>query len=382
MGEALPLQGDFCIAYKLVMVPRQRKNARGRSIIEEVMDPVSQGVVGAAFAQAAAKRTTLATVAWYGALGGMAPDLDVLFQSPTDPILFLEFHRQFTHSLVFIPIGALLVFAVLRSIANRVRMLQGLSAGQAYLACLMGYATHGLLDACTSYGTQLLWPFSNARIAWDTMSIVDPLFTVPLVVLVVAASRSKRVWLSWLACAWMLSFFAFGWLQQERALQAASQVAQIRGHEPLRLSVKPSFANLLVWKAIYEFDGYYYVDAVRVGTRAHWYPGARVRKLDLARDFPGLGPATRQAQDIERFRWFSDDYLSVTEESPRIVDMRYSLVPNEIDPMWGIDIDATDPDSHVAWWSSRELTEIKQGAFFGMVLGLGGVPLIESEVSR
>ena len=141
------------------------------------MDPVSQGVVGAAFAQAAAKRTTLATVAWYGALGGMGLDLDVLFQSPTDPILFLEFHRQFTHSLVFIPIGALLVFAVLRSIANRVRMLQGLSAGQAYLACLMGYATHGLLDACTSYGTQLLWPFSNARIAWDTMSIVDPLFT-------------------------------------------------------------------------------------------------------------------------------------------------------------------------------------------------------------
>ena len=340
MGEALPLQGDFCIAYKLVMVPRQRKNARGRSIIEEVMDPVSQGVVGAAFAQAAAKRATLATVAWYGALGGMAPDLDVLFQSPTDPILFLEFHRQFTHSLVFIPIGALLVFLVLRSIASRFRMLQGLSAGQAYLACLMGYATHGLLDACTSYGTQLLWPFSNARIAWDTMSIVDPLFTVPLVVLVVAASRSKRVWLSWIACGWMLSFFAFGWLQQERALQAASQVAQIRGHEPLRLSVKPSFANLLVWKAIYEFDGYYYVDAVRVGIHSHWYPGARVRKLDLARDFPGLGPATRQAQDIERFRWFSDDYLSVMEESPRIVDMRYSLVPNEIDPMWGIDIDA------------------------------------------
>jgi hypothetical protein len=53
-----------------------------------VMDPVSQGVVGAAFAQSAAKRTTLATVAWYGALGGMAPDLDVLFQSSSDPLLF------------------------------------------------------------------------------------------------------------------------------------------------------------------------------------------------------------------------------------------------------------------------------------------------------
>ena len=346
------------------------------------MDPVSQGVVGAAFAQTAAKRATLATVAWYGALGGIAPDLDVLFQSSTDPILFLEFHRQFTHSLVFIPVGALLVFLVLRAIASRFRFLQGLSTGQAYLACLMGYATHGLLDACTSYGTQLLWPFSNTRFAWDTMSIVDPLFTLPLLVLVVAASRSKRIWLSWIACIWMFSFFALGWLQQERALQAAHQVAQIRGHAPLRLSVKPSFANLLVWKAIYEFEGHYYVDAVRVGTRSLWYPGARVRKLDLSRDFPSLGATTQQAQDIERFRWFSDDYLSVMEEYPRIVDMRYSLVPNEVDPMWGIDIDTTQPDAHVAWWAGREVNEIKQRAFFVMVLGLGGVPLMEQEVSQ
>ena len=68
------------------------------------------------------------------------------------------------------------------------------------------------------------------------------------------------------------------------------------------------------------------------------------------------------------------------EESPRIVDMRYSLVPNEVDPMWGIDIDTTQPDdAHVAWWASRELTDVKQRVFLGMVLGLGGVPLIEQE---
>ena len=184
------------------------------------MDPVSQGVVGAAFAQTAARRTTLATVAWYGALGGMAPDLDVLFQSSTDPLLFLEFHRQFTHSLVFIPVGALLVFLALRVVANRIKILQGLTTSQAYLACLMGYATHGLLDSCTSYGTQLFWPFSDARVAWDTMSIVDPLFTIPLLVFVIAAARTQRQWLSWLACGWMLSFFALGWMQHERAMQA------------------------------------------------------------------------------------------------------------------------------------------------------------------
>ena len=343
------------------------------------MDPVSQGVVGAAFAQTAARRAQLATVAWYGALGGMAPDLDVLFQSPTDPLLFLEFHRQFTHSLVFIPVGALLVFLGLRAIASRISVLQGLTTAQGYLACLMGYATHGLLDACTSYGTQLLWPFSDARIAWDTMSIVDPLFTVPLLVFVIAASRSKRQWLTWCACAWMLCFFVVGWWQQQRAMGAAAQVAQIRGHDPLRLTVKPSFANLLLWKAIYEFDGHYYVDAVRVGTQTLWYPGARVAKLNLARDFPSLRADSRQAYDVERFRWFSDDYLSVMENTPRIVDMRYSLSPNEVDPMWGIDLSLNNQGDHVAWWSSRRLDEKTQRGFVSMVFGLGGVPLDDNK---
>ena len=339
------------------------------------MDPVSQGVVGAAFAQTAARRAQLATVAWYGALGGMAPDLDVLFQSPTDPLLFLEFHRQFTHSLVFIPFGALLVFLVLRAIAARVSLLQGLTTARGYLACLMGYATHGLLDACTSYGTQLLWPFSDARIAWDTMSIVDPLFTLPLLVFVIAASRSKRQWLVWCASAWMLGFFVLGWWQHQRAMGAAEQVAQIRGHEPMRMTVKPSFANLVLWKAIYEFEGHYYVDAVRVGTQRLWYPGARVPKLSLSKDFPSLQGDSRQAKDVERFRWFSDDYLSVMEDSPRIVDMRYSFSPNEVDPMWGIELNLTDQNEHVLWWSSRRVDGNTQRGFFGMVLGLGGVPL-------
>lgn len=339
------------------------------------MDPVSQGVVGAAFAQTAARRAQLATVAWYGALGGMAPDLDVLFQSPTDPLLFLEFHRQFTHSLVFIPFGALLVFLALRAIAARVSLLQGLTTAQGYLACLMGYATHGLLDACTSYGTQLFWPFSDARIAWDSMSIVDPLFTLPLLVFVIAASRTKRQWLTWCACGWMLGFFVLGWWQHQRAMGAAEQVAQIRGHDPMRMTVKPSFANLVLWKAIYEFDGHYYVDAVRVGTQRLWYPGAQVPKLSLARDFPSLQTDSRQAKDVERFRWFSDDYLSVLEDGPRIVDMRYSFSPNDVDPMWGIELNLKNQNEHVAWWSSRRLDDNTREEFLAMLLGLGGVPL-------
>ena len=345
------------------------------------MDPISQGVVGAAFAQTAARRTQLATVAWYGGLGGLAPDLDVLFQSPSDPLVFLEYHRQFTHSLVFIPVGAFLVFLVLRAIASRLALLQGLTAFQGYLACLMGYATHGLLDACTSYGTQLFWPFSEARIAWDSMPIVDPFFTVPVLVLVIAASRCKRKWLNWCACAWMLCFFVAGGWQHHRAIEAAEQLARNRGHEPTRLTAKPSVANLVLWKTIYEYDGHYYVDAVRVGTQRLWYPGTRVAKLDLPTDFPGLQPDSVQARDVERFRWFSDGYLTVEEPAPRIGDLRYSFLPNEVDPMWGIELDLNDQDEHVAWWASRRTDDRIRRQFVRMVLGLDGIPLDDDQAT-
>ena len=77
------------------------------------MDPISQGAIGAAFAQSATSAEKIRAYAIFGCLAGMAPDLDVFIQSSTDPLLFLEYHRHFTHALIFIPFGAALVAAVL-----------------------------------------------------------------------------------------------------------------------------------------------------------------------------------------------------------------------------------------------------------------------------
>ena len=125
------------------------------------MDPISQASLGASLSQSFANDNSKQLSALFiGALAGMAPDLDVFIHSATDPLLFLEFHRQFTHSLVFIPFGALLCSLVfyplmhLRWIQNKWPAAK-LSFSQTYLFSFLGYATHGLLDACTSYGTQL-----------------------------------------------------------------------------------------------------------------------------------------------------------------------------------------------------------------------------------
>ena len=151
------------------------------------MDPLSQAVLGATAAQSGASRKEVRVAAVVGLLGGMAPDLDVLIRSSRDPLLFLEYHRHFTHALAFIPVGSLLVAAACYVLFAR----RHLSFGRTWLYAALGFATHGLLDACTTYGTQLLWPFSDARIAWNVISIIDPLFTVPILLLVVFAAARR-----------------------------------------------------------------------------------------------------------------------------------------------------------------------------------------------
>ena len=73
------------------------------------MDPLSQGIVGSVAAQQKSSKEKILLITIIGFLSGMAPDLDVFIRSSHDPLLAIEFHRQFTHSLAFIPIGALIV---------------------------------------------------------------------------------------------------------------------------------------------------------------------------------------------------------------------------------------------------------------------------------
>lgn len=336
------------------------------------MDPLSQAAIGAAASQSLASAPRARDALWIGALAGMAPDLDVLIRSNQDPLLFLEFHRQFTHSLFFIPLGALICAIAFYPLVRR-----RLPFKAVWLLAGLGYATHGLLDACTTYGTQLLWPFTDARFAWHNVSVIDPLFTLPLLALVVSAGIRMKPTLAVCGMAWALAYLTFGLVQHHRALEAAEQIVSARGHQPLRLEVKPGFANVLVWKAIYEFDGRYYVDAVRVGLDTTYFPGESVPRFNLETDFPWLSWRSQQARDIERFRWFSGDWLALDNNDPNLlVDMRYSQLPNAIKGLWGISVrpDRT-LESHVTWLNQRDTGSEELSQFWRQVRGVDGLPL-------
>ena len=333
------------------------------------MDPVTQGVLGASLSQSFSRNKKQTAIAGlFGLLSGLAPDLDVFIRSSSDPLLFLEYHRHFTHSLAFIPFGGLLCGTVMYLLLGK---RWGVSFLLTCLYCTLGYATHAVLDACTSYGTQLFWPFSNIRIAWNSMSIIDPIYTVPIIVGVLLAAIKKQPSIARIVFAWALIYPCIGVFQHNRAIEAGLTLAHARGHEPIRINAKPSLGNIFLWKVIYETHEHYYVDAVRVLSDTKKYPGEKIEKLDIARDFYWLDSDSQQAKDIERFRWFSNGYIAQDPNNPnRIVDVRYSFVPNEVEALWGILLSPqADVDEHVVYSGENVLTTRHQDAFFGQLRG-------------
>ncbi len=331
------------------------------------MDPISQGLVGATFSQVPVKKNFMLPAAILGFVSGIAADLDVFFVSKNDPLLFLEYHRQFTHSLIFIPIGAGLVTILMYLIFRKYFCWL-----KCYFICICGYATHAVLDSCTSYGTQLLWPFSDMRVAWNNISIIDPLFTMPILILVVLGAIRKSKWLTYAGCAWCLFYLSFGLFQNFQATKVAQALAVSRGHTFDRLFVKPSFANLLLWKSIYEYKGKYYIDAIRIINQPQYCPGSRIDKLNIEADLPNLNKISQQALDVERFREFSKDYLAFQKEHQLVMDVRYSMVPNELKPLWGIIVKTgVNKKNHVEWWESQVPAPETTLKFLSLLRGIG-----------
>ena len=329
------------------------------------MDPLSQGTVGAAFAQSTANKNNLLKIGVIGFLAGLAPDLDVLIQSSTDPILSLEYHRQFSHSLFFIPFGALIVALLIFPFVKK-----SIDLKTVYIASFLGYATHGLLDACTSYGTLLFWPFSNERVTWNNISIVDPLFTIPALILVVASIKTKKRIYSFFSIGWIIFYLSLGFVQYERALSTANYLAESRGHNPERLTLKPSFGNLILWKSIYQYEQTFYVDAIRTVQSSTVCLGESIDIFDYQQHLSGLNQESQQAKDVERFRWFSQDYLGFDAEKNLVTDVRYSMLPNQIEPMWGLVIDEQrETNEHAIWWTGRELDQGQWDLFIEMLRG-------------
>lgn len=238
------------------------------------MDSLTQIALGSAVTVAVmGRRTAVWKAALWGAVAGTLPDLDA-FIDHGNAILNMTRHRAESHSLLYVTLAApLLAWAVSRLHGEPALLRRW------WLALWLALFTHPLLDAMTVYGTQLLQPFSDHPFAVGSIFIIDPLYTVPLLVGVVAALRLKsRRGLRWNAAGLVLSTLYLGWSvgAQQQATTVARASLQAQGIAASGLLVTPAPFNTLLWRLVattptHYLEGHYSLldDSPRIRWSAH-----------------------------------------------------------------------------------------------------------------
>ncbi|MGJ3262228.1 MAG: metal-dependent hydrolase [Salinarimonas sp.] len=314
------------------------------------MDPVSQIALGAAVGHAVAGRRLGGLAAAGGALGGLVPDLDVIWSGwGRDSIAYWELHRGVTHSLFFGPVvGTALGWASAtlhaRRRAAKARPTAGLTS--AWIAVWVGALfTHPLLDTATIYGTQLLAPFSDLRFALPALPIIDPVYTLPLLVALALAAvlgwRSRGAKRATVAALLATTLYAgLGLWANERAEAIALADTALGARAPAEVRVTTTFLTPWLRRVTTVEE-----DARHVGFVSIFAPDRPIRWSALPKD-PRAEALAEQALATEqgrRYRLFATGTLHphvVSRESGeylRLGDARYGFPNGTLGGMWGVE---------------------------------------------
>ena len=213
------------------------------------MDSITQAVLGASIQGALLGRWQGRRALLYGAMLGTLPDLDVIIDYG-DAVADMTYHRGFSHSLFVLSALALALTLLIR----KLRPDPGYSARRLFLTLWLVLITHPLLDAFTSYGTQLLWPLQTPPVAWSSVFIIDPLYTLPLLVAVIVGLvrglRDRPQWLAisalCLSTVYLASTLGGKWMAEQRVQTVLAQ----RGIQADMLFSTPTPFNSLLWRVI------------------------------------------------------------------------------------------------------------------------------------
>ncbi|KTD79371.1 metal-dependent hydrolase [Legionella waltersii] len=298
------------------------------------MDPITHAALGAASAQIIFGKYNKHIPWQVGALAGMAPDLDVFFALNNNPLSLEYWHRHFTHSLSFIPIGGMIVALVLICFPH-FRKHWKITIGSALIA----YATHSLLDAITSYGTLLLWPWSNSRISWDIVAIIDPVFTVPLIlgtIYSVIFQNSRATAYAFVFCS---LFLVFNFVQHQRAIKVVNQYAEANHLNIQLLRIIPKLASSTHWRAIIKEKKCSTIADVATPIFASSEVAPNNQVLNLTNTLIPNRLTSEQKQELALFSWFTEQQVIIANKNPLLLaDGRYTLGVKPIYSLWGIEL--------------------------------------------
>lgn len=302
------------------------------------MDTFTQIALGAAVGQALGYKKIGYKAVVLGALGGLIPDLDVLYTPFLGEYGTWKYHRHITHSLFFGPTFGMIMGYISWRLYSNIPRQQFL-----YIAiCVLALFTHPLLDLFTIYGTQLLAPISNARFEIPGVSIIDPIYTVLLLLGLLAAAipqaRRSAANIAGLCLILSTAYLFYGWHQNTKAERIARAQLEQNNISYNKISAyttifQPYLRRIVVWEDNFK---------VRVGFISTWNPGD-IKWSCLTIDNDPLVSAVRESEPGQNIDWFSGGEVVAKYENNNkrliLLDARYGVPGPTIFGWWGVSFD-------------------------------------------
>lgn len=237
------------------------------------MDSVTQIILGAAVGEAVLGNKVGNKAMLYGAIAGTIPDLDVLSSQFTDTTRALEIHRGITHSVLFSVVMAP-VMAWLVTRYESVKDFRGWTS-----LFFWAFFTHPLLDAHTTWGTQLFWPL-DIRLAFKSIFVIDPLYTLPFLTFLILAmlrkrTNPKRKRYNTIGLAVSSGYLVITLLLKWLAFTAFEDALRSQGVSYTQMETRPTPLNTILWSAnvdagdTYLLGNYSFFDSRPVTFHAH-----------------------------------------------------------------------------------------------------------------
>jgi inner membrane protein len=362
------------------------------------MDSITQIILGAACGEAVAGRKLGNRAMLFGAIGGTIPDLDVISSLLTDEMTALAFHRGIMHSLLFACVFPWLIGWVTHKLYTSglykqqtykkivftlslllfvgvvgVACVFPIALGKPFNFTVLGVAlavmgpvtwlvwqkwlkveadnvhysylgwvhlyfwsilTHPILDAFTGYGTQLFQPFSDYRVRWDTVSIVDPLYTVPFALSLLAVgllvrTSSWRVAANWVGIVYSCAYLAYTVNHKLQVNQVFRDSLAAQKIDYQRITTGPTIFNNILWNGIVETDTCFYYAWWSFNDQSRTVP----KFTHLPKNHHLASDSTLEKRDIETIKWFSDGYYNVIYDEQKkayfLNDLRFGLSNTE-----------------------------------------------------
>ncbi|SIS81449.1 inner membrane protein [Zobellia uliginosa] len=289
------------------------------------MDSLTQIVLGAAVGEAVLGKKVGNKAMLYGAIAGTIPDLDVMARFFFDTVTATEIHRGFSHSIFF----SILFAPIFGWLISKIERKGPASFRDWSWLMFWGLFTHPVLDAFTTWGTQLFWPF-EMRLAFQNIFVIDPLYTLPFIVFLIMAMRQKKTspkrkrynWLGLtVSTAYLVTTLILKWV----AYRQFSYSLEAQGIAYEKLDTRPTPFNTILWSANVDAG-----DAYLIGEYS-FFDTKEIVFRSYAKNHQLLGDL-RSDEKIERLIKVTEGWYTINKKEDRLYfnDLRFGLI--SLDP--------------------------------------------------